>query len=228
MEANSALIVVDVQYDFLPGGSLAVPEGDQVVPVINKLLKEKKWSFVAASQDYHPPGHVSFASTHKKELFSQIDVPLPYAKEGMPTTIPQVMWPDHCVQGTHGAEIEQSVLKSLKPWFESDKGLILQKGTDISIDVYSAFGCAPGFSPDTTQLASELRKRGITKLFVVGLATDYCARATALDARKAGFDVTVIREAVRAVGGEKATQRVEAEWREAGIKIVGMQDVTVE
>ena len=101
------------------------------------------------------------------------------------------------------------------------------QGTDIALDIYSAFGCAPGFSPDTTRLASELRKREIAKLFVVGLATDYCVRATALDARKAGFEVTVVRDGVRAVGGDEATRKVESALKEVGVNVVGVEDDVV-
>ncbi|EJD07990.1 Isochorismatase hydrolase [Fomitiporia mediterranea MF3/22] len=226
MAVAPALIVVDVQYDFLPGGSLGVTDGDHVLHAINHLLSGK-WSYVAASQDYHPTGHVSFASTHNKELFSQIDVVYPYATEGVPSMIPQVMWPDHCVQGTRGAEIEESILESLQPWFNSDRGQVFQKGTDPLVEQYSAFACNRGVSPASTHLTSEFRKRGINTLFVVGLATDYCVRATALDARKAGFGVKIIGDAVRAVGGDDATRRVEAECKETGIEFVGIGDEVV-
>ncbi|THH04304.1 hypothetical protein EW145_g5621, partial [Phellinidium pouzarii] len=223
----AALLIVDVQYDFLPGGALAVPNGDDVLPVVRALLKGK-WNFVAASQvgtynsiylvftlppgaalhlrssddltsviqplkhththtqDYHPPGHVSFASTHGKEPFTTLDVPYPYAgKDGAPKTISQLLWPDHCIQGTHGAEIDETVLDALQPWLDAGKGIIVQKGTNPAVDAYSAFASTPGpgVPVPSTSLAASLRAHNISTLYIAGLATDYCVRASALDAR---------------------------------------------
>ncbi|KAI5118275.1 hypothetical protein M0805_006017 [Coniferiporia weirii] len=224
----AALLIVDVQYDFLPGGLLAVKDGDKVLPIVQNMLKGK-WSFVVASQDYHPAGHVSFASTHSKEAFTQIDVPYPYGKDDGPATISQMLWPDHCVQGTRGTEIEETVLEALQPWLASDKGLIIQKGTDRAVDAYSAFASTPGpgVPAGSTRLAAALRAHGVATIFVVGLATDYCVRASALDARSAGFAVRVIREGVRAVGGEDATRSVEREWTEVGVEVVSVDDECV-
>ncbi|KAH8115440.1 Isochorismatase hydrolase [Phellopilus nigrolimitatus] len=225
----TALLIVDVQYDFLPGGALAVPDGDAVLPAVRALL-QREWAFVAASQDFHPPGHVSFASAHGKSLFSQLDVPNPFAAAtadgAQPTTVRQMLWPDHCVQGTRGAEIEASVLAALQPWLDAGTGLIVQKGTHPEADAYSAFRAPPGADPAAGALAGALRARGVRTLVLAGLATDYCVDASARDARTAGFAVRVVREGVRAVdgGAEKEKER-EEEWARAGVAIVGMDDV---
>jgi len=228
MSSHTALLVVDVQYDFLPGGALAVNDGDQVLPVVNDLLTKYKWDFVAASQDYHPAGHVSFASTHKQELFKVIDVPYPRKSDDEPATVSQVMWPDHCVQRTRGADIEESVLRSLHPWIDTGRGIVVQKGTDIALENYSAFGASASLPPSEALLASELCVHDINALVVVGLATDYCVRASALDAKKAGVpEVYVIRDAVRSVGGAEATENVEKECEQAGVRFVGLDDPVV-
>ncbi|TDL20045.1 Isochorismatase hydrolase [Rickenella mellea] len=221
----SALLLVDVQYDFLPGGSLAVQSGDEVLPVIRELLKGN-WEWVVASQDYHPPKHISFASTHSKDAFTSIHVPFPYAKEGEPSTIAQMLWPDHCVQNTHGAFIEESITNALKPWFDKNRASIIQKGTDIRVEAYSAFE-SPIVQPEESSLGKILKEHNIDTLFVVGIATDYCVRASALDANKAGLNVFVIKEGVRAVGGEVATEKVAKEWEKAGVRFVNFEDDVV-
>src|SRR5579872_5664561 len=172
IDDTSALLVIDVQNCFLPGGSLAVKDGDQVVPVINRLAKG--FANVVMTQDWHTPGHVSFASSHAgKKPFETID--LSYGK--------QVLWPDHCVQGTDGA----SLSKDLNiPQAE----LIVRKGYHKDVDSYSAFTEADGKT--TTGLAAWLKARKLQRLFVAGLATDFCVAWTALDARKAGFEAYVI------------------------------------
>src|SRR3954467_12103774 len=178
----SALLVIDVQNCFLPGGSLAVKEGEQVVPVINKI--SKAFSNVVMTQDWHTPGHVSFASTHSgKKPFETVD--LAYGK--------QVLWPDHCVQGTDGAALSKELAI---PQAE----LIIRKGFHKDVDSYSAFTEADGKT--TTGLAAYLKARKLQRLFVAGLATDFCVAWTAVDARKAGFETYVVEDACRGIDAQ--------------------------
>src|SRR3954465_7703621 len=166
VDDTSALLVIDVQNCFLPGGSLAVKDGDQVVPVINRI--GKGFANVVMTQDWHTVGHVSFASSHSgRKPFETID--LKYGK--------QVLWPDHCVQGTDGASLSKDL--SIP-----QAGLIVRKGFHNDVDSYSAFTEADGET--TTGLAAYLKARKLQRLFVAGLATDFCVAWTALDARKAG------------------------------------------
>src|SRR3954447_26107427 len=175
----SALLVIDVQNCFLPGGSLAVKEGEQVVPVINKI--SKSFSNVVMTQDWHTQGHVSFASVHAgKKPFETTD--LPYGK--------QVLWPDHCVQGTDGASLSKDL--SIP-----QAGLVIRKGFHKDIDSYSAFTEADGKT--TTGLAAYLKARKVEKLFLTGLATDFCVAWSAVDARKAGFEAYVVEDACRGI-----------------------------
>lgn len=173
------LLVVDVQNDFCPGGNLAVPGGDAVVPVINGLGRH--FAHVALTQDWHPEGHRSFASAHAgRQPFETVD--MPYG--------PQTLWPDHCVQGTPGA--------ALHPGLELPHGqLVLRKGWDAAIDSYSAFFENDRVTP--TGLASYLRERGFRRVFLVGLALDFCVRYSAEDARAAGFEAVVVEDACRAI-----------------------------
>jgi nicotinamidase/pyrazinamidase len=192
------LIVVDVQNDFMPGGALAVPRGDEVVPVINRLAA--RFDNVVFTQDWHPRGHASFASSHPgKKPFETID--LPYGK--------QVLWPDHCVQGTAGAAIHAGldVMKAQ---------LIVRKGFHRDIDSYSGFVEAD--RKTRTGLAGYLKERGFSSLFVCGLATDFCVAWTALDGRAAGFDVAVIEDACRAIDLEGSLERAWREMAAAGVK----------
>ena len=180
------LIVVDVQYDFMPGGALAVAKGDEVVPVINALLP--RFDNVVLTQDWHPKGHASFASAHAgKKPFETTR--LPYGE--------QVLWPDHCVQGTPGAAIH-SGLQATKAQ------LVIRKGFHDGIDSYSGFVEAD--RKTSTGLAGYLKERGIREVYVCGLATDFCVAWTALDARAAGFETTLIEDASRAIdlGGSLA------------------------
>ena len=176
---RDVLLVVDVQNCFLPGGSLAVKDGDAVVPVINALAG--KFRNVVITQDWHTPAHASFASSHSgKKPFETVQ--MPYGQ--------QVLWPDHCVQGTPGAELS-SALKI------PHAQLVIRKGFNPGIDSYSAFVEADGTTK--TGLAGYLKERGISRVFVTGLATDFCVAWSALDARKAGFDVFVIEDACRGI-----------------------------
>ncbi|MGA2993763.1 bifunctional nicotinamidase/pyrazinamidase [Bradyrhizobium sp.] len=203
----SALLVIDVQNCFLPGGSLAVKDGDQVVPVINKLAKG--FTNVVITQDWHTVGHVSFASTHSgKKPFETID--LPYGK--------QVLWPDHCVQGTDGASLSKDL--SI-PQAE----LVIRKGYHKDVDSYSAFTEADGKT--TTGLAAYLKARKLQKLFIAGLATDFCVAWTATDARKAGFEAYVIEDACRGIDTQGSLAKAWADMAKAGVKRIQSGDIAV-
>src|SRR5215475_6348979 len=203
----SALLVIDVQNCFLPGGSLAVKEGEQVVPVINKIAKS--FANVVMTQDWHTPGHVSFASVHTgKKPFETID--LPYGK--------QVLWPDHCVQGTDGAGLSKDL--SI-PQAE----LIIRKGFHKDVDSYSAFTEAD--AKTTTGLAAYLKARKIKRLFVAGLATDFCVAWTALDARKAGFETYVVEDACRGIDTQGSMAKAWADMAKAGVKRIQSSDIAV-
>ncbi|MQQ08533.1 bifunctional nicotinamidase/pyrazinamidase [Epibacterium sp. SM1979] len=175
---TAALLVIDVQNDFCPGGALAVPAGDEVVAPINAMMDV--FDTVILTQDWHPAGHQSFASAHPGKAPYET-VTLPYG--------PQVLWPDHCVQGTEGA--------AFHPELRTDGDLIIRKGFRSAIDSYSAF-----FENDqetVTGLHGYLSERGITQLTLVGLATDFCVSYSALDARKLGYEVTVGLSACRGI-----------------------------
>ena len=172
------LIIVDVQNDFCPGGALAVAEGDKVVPVINRI--SSKFDKAVATQDWHPLGHVSFASTHKKSPFEVIDV----------GGVQQTLWPDHCVPGTSGADFHRD-LDTRKV------DLIIRKGTNPLVDSYSAF--LENDRKTETGLRFYLQGLSLTDLYLTGLATDYCVYYSALDALDFGFRVTVVLDATRGV-----------------------------
>jgi nicotinamidase/pyrazinamidase len=187
---RDVLLVVDVQNDFCPGGNLPVPNGDEVVPIVNRL--GSRFAHVVLTQDWHPHGHQSFASSHPgRKPFETIT--LPYGE--------QVLWPDHCVQGTTGAEFHGRLQV---PHAE----LVLRKGYHRTIDSYSAFFENDRTTP--TGLSGYLRERGLMRLFVAGLALDFCVRYSAEDAHRAGFGVVVIDDACRAIdveGSAAATRR---------------------
>ncbi|WP_298371199.1 bifunctional nicotinamidase/pyrazinamidase [uncultured Bradyrhizobium sp.] len=202
---GSALLVIDVQNCFLPGGSLAVKDGEQVVPVINKIAKS--FANVVMTQDWHTPGHVSFASVHAgKKPFETID--LAYGK--------QVLWPDHCVQGTDGASLSKELAI---PQAE----LIIRKGFHKDVDSYSAFTEADGKT--TTGLAAYLKARNVERVFVAGLATDFCVAWTALDARKAGFETYVVEDACRGIDTQGSLAKAWADMDKAGVKRIQSSDI---
>jgi nicotinamidase/pyrazinamidase len=205
LDKTSVLLVIDVQNCFLPGGSLAVKDGDKVVPVINGIAK--KFADVVMTQDWHTPGHVSFASSHPgKKPFETID--LKYGK--------QVLWPDHCVQGTDGAGLSKDLAI---PQAE----LVLRKGFNKDVDSYSAFTEADGKT--TTGLASYLKARKLQRVFLAGLATDFCVAWSALDARKAGFDTYVIEDACRGIDTEGSLAKAWADMAKAGVKRIISTDL---
>jgi nicotinamidase/pyrazinamidase len=205
LDRTSVLLVIDVQNCFLPGGSLAVKDGDKVVPIINGLAK--KFADVVMTQDWHTPGHISFASSHSgKKPFETID--LKYGK--------QVLWPDHCVQGTDGAGLSKDLAI---PHAE----LILRKGFNKDVDSYSAFTEADGKT--TTGLASYLKARKLQRVFIAGLATDFCVAWSALDARKAGFDTYVIEDACRGIDTGGSLAKAWADMAKAGVKRIQSADL---
>ncbi|WP_323796136.1 bifunctional nicotinamidase/pyrazinamidase [Nisaea sp.] len=194
-----ALIVIDVQNDFCPGGALAVADGDAVVPVANRLMQ--RFDHVVLTQDWHPADHSSFAANNPgHDPFSLID--MPYG--------PQVLWPVHCVQGSKGAAFHNDL--------ETDRAnLIIRKGYRSEIDSYSAF-----FENDhttTTGLAGYLRERAVEHLIMVGLATDFCVRFSAVDAAKLGFRVTLLEDGCRAIDLDGSLAAARAELAEHGITV---------
>ncbi len=197
---EDVLVVIDMQNDFSPGGALAVPHGNKVIAPIHRAAR--KFDHVVLTQDWHPPGHLSFASRHPgKKPFDSIE-----SLHG-----PQVLWPDHCVQGTRGAELHPSLHL---PQAE----LILRKGHRIDIDSYSAFFENDHVTP--TGLGGYLRERGLKRVFFAGLAYDFCVGYSALDARKRGFPAVVIRDACEAIGLDGSVAKMEDEFRQAGVSVV--------
>ncbi len=205
IDDKSVLIVVDVQNCFLPGGSLAVKDGDQVVPIINGIAK--KFAHVVLTQDWHTPGHVSFASAHAGKAPFEV-VKLPYGD--------QVLWPDHCVQGTPGAEISKDIAI---PQAE----LIVHKGFHKDMDSYSAFLEADHKTP--TGLGGYLKERGLTRVFVAGLATDFCVAWTAMDAEHAGFETFVIEDASRGIDNRGSLAAAWSAMEKAGVKRIKSDDL---
>jgi nicotinamidase/pyrazinamidase len=194
-----ALIVIDVQNDFCPGGALAVPEGDVIVPAINAMMD--RFDAVILTQDWHPTGHSSFASSH--------DGKAPFETVQMPYGV-QVLWPDHCVQGSTGAAFHSDL--------RTDADLIIRKGFRSAVDSYSAFFENDQTTP--TGLEGYLRTRGITKLTMVGLATDFCVNFSAVDAARLGFDVSVDLSACRAIDMDGSLPAALDAMRNAGVKLI--------
>lgn len=194
---TAALLVIDVQNDFCPGGALAVPGGDEVVPQINEFMKE--FNDIILTQDWHPAGHSSFASSHPgKDPFGTVE--MDYGT--------QVLWPDHCVQGSDGG--------AFHPGLDTVPArLVIRKGMSLEIDSYSAF-----FENDratATGLDGYLQTRGITELVMVGLATDFCVQFSALDAARLGYAVRVRRDLCRAIDLDGSLAQAEAAMAEAGV-----------
>ena len=194
---DEALIVIDVQNDFCPGGALAVPDGDAIIPVVNDLVAS--FQHVVMTQDWHPDRHSSFASVHPGQA-SFTNITLPYGE--------QTLWPDHCVQGSGGAAFHPGL-----KWSKAE--LILRKGFRISVDSYSAFFENDHTTP--TGLAGYLRERGIRSLTLAGLATDFCVAYSALDGVRLGFDVTVRLDACRAIDIGGSLDSMLRKMRDAGV-----------
>jgi nicotinamidase/pyrazinamidase len=202
---NDVLLVIDVQNDFCPGGALAVDDGDAVVEPIHRAAQH--FQHIILTQDWHTPDHNSFASAHpSKKPFDQIE--LAYG--------PQTLWPDHCIQGTRGADFHPTLQL---PRAE----LILRKGFRREIDSYSAF-----FENDRTTatgLAGYLRERGLTRVFLAGLAYDYCVAYSALDARRLGLPAVILRDACRAIDLDGSVAAIEREFATAGVRLLSTNEL---
>ena len=204
--AHDVLLVVDIQNDFCPGGSLSVPRGDEVVPVINALAQ--KFAHVVLTQDWHPSGHLSFASSHPgKKPYDFIEV----------TYGAQILWPDHCVQGTKGAAFRDDL--KITP-----AELVLRKGYHREIDSYSAFYENDRTTP--TGLGGYLRERGFKRVFLAGLAFDFCVRYSADDAHREGFETVVIEDGCRAIDIEGSAEATRALFKKLGIRCVNASAVS--
>ncbi len=206
MNKNAALLLIDIQNDFCPGGALAVSDGDAVVAVANNL--QKNFDICVATQDWHPSNHSSFADNHQNaEPFSLTE--MPYG--------PQVLWPRHCVIGSDGAAFHQD-LKT------NSVDLIIRKGFRPSIDSYSAF-----FENDKTTetgLAGYLRERGVTSVYLVGLATDFCVCYSAIDAVKQGFEASVIMDGCRAIDLDGSLNAAQNDMQEAGVSFLSSDEIS--
>ena len=203
---TDALMVIDVQNCFLPGGSLAVNDGAAIIPVINTLARS--FSNVVLTQDWHTKDHVSFASQHAgKKPFDMID--LPYGK--------QVLWPDHCVQGTDGAAVHKEL-------DIPHAQLIIRKGFRTSVDSYSAFLEAD--RKTETGLRGYLKSRGIKRVFLTGLATDFCVAWTALDARKFAFETIVVADACRGIDAQGSLAAAWLSMQKVGVKRINSADIS--
>jgi nicotinamidase/pyrazinamidase len=200
------LAVIDVQNGFMPGGTLPVPDGDTIVPIINRLARA--FRHVVITQDWHTKGHISFASSHPgKQPFETVD--LAYGT--------QVLWPDHCIQGTPDADLH----KDLKiPHAE----LIIRKGYRPHVDSYSAFLEADRKTP--TGLAGYLNERGLENVYFVGLATDFCVAWSALDARRAGFAASIIEDATRAIDTNDSLAKAWSDTKAAGVARITSSEIT--
>ncbi|THY70518.1 Isochorismatase hydrolase [Aureobasidium pullulans] len=215
---KAALIIVDLQEDFCPPkGSLAVTDGRSIAPVINDLLK-LPWTLRVATKDMHPKDHISFASQHpppnNKPFESSITIANPHNLEETQTTN---LWPDHCVAGSPGSELIPELDVS-----RLDE--VVEKGQDKRVEMYSAF-CTPFLNPKIveTGLAKTLKEKGVTHVFCVGLAADFCVKATAIDAAKEGFETVVIREGTKGVEqGDEADKKLAQELKENNVKMVSV------
>jgi nicotinamidase/pyrazinamidase len=204
IHSDDLLLIIDVQNDFCPGGALAVADGDAVVPVINRLAE--RFDHVVLTQDWHPRGHSSFATSHQGSAPFET-ITMSYG--------PQTLWPDHCVQGTAGA--------AFHPELSTDKAeLVVRKGFRSAIDSYSAFYENDRTTP--TGLAGYLRERGLTRIFMAGLATDYCVHYSALDARRLGFETAVVESGCRAIDLSGSLAAARAAMAAAGVQVVSDLD----
>ena len=200
IQDTDVLILIDIQNDFLPGGNLAVTDGDRIMPAVEALAQ--RFDNIVLTQDWHPAGHSSFASSYEGKV--------PFDMTEMPYG-PQVLWPDHCVQGTKGAEfrLPEAVLNKAQ--------LVIRKGFRPEIDSYSAF--LENDQKTSTGLAGYMQARGLKRAVFAGLATDYCVGFSALDARKLGFEAAVVLDACRGIAEETVAQKID-EMRAAGVQIL--------
>ena len=199
-----ALIIADIQYDFLPDGALGVPDGDKIIPLVNDI--QKQFPLVVATQDWHPPRHRSFASSHRgKNVLETV----------MLGDIEQILWPDHCVQGTRGAAISEEL--SLH-----NVAAIFRKGMSPEIDSYSAF--YDNEHKKSTGLSDYLKGKEVDQVYVCGLAGDFCVAYTALDALKEGFDTFLVEDATRPIDAE-GFEKMKSLIREKGGKVIKASDI---
>ncbi|KAI5820490.1 Isochorismatase-like protein, partial [Pyronema omphalodes] len=216
-----ALLVVDLQEDFCPGGSLAVPHGRETLPTINTLLG-LPFTLRLATQDWHPSTHISFASNHASNPLPFLSSTIIHHPEAPDLSYSSTLWPVHCVKNTPGAEL----LPELK---KEQLHEVIKKGIDERVEMYSAFSDPfkwlhpQGMAVHESAVEERLRGLGVTDVFVVGLAMDYCVKETALDAKRLGFRVWVVREGTRAVGGEKGARETEEVLRKHGVQVVGIE-----
>lgn len=205
MRADALLLVVDVQNDFLPGGELGVERGDEIIPVINRIAS--RFDNVLLTQDWHPAGHISFASSHAGKVpFSTIT--LEYGE--------QVLWPDHCVQGTHGAAFADRLVV---PHAHG----VIRKGHHAHTDSYSAFLEADRKTP--TGLAGLLRERGVQTVYLAGLALDFCVAWSALDAMARGFEAIVIEDACRAIDTHGSLDAARRAFADAAVRVIASDEL---
>lgn len=198
-DPSTALIMIDIQNDFCPGGALAVADGDAIVPLVNRL--QERFAVRVLTQDWHPAGHLSFASSHPGAA--------PFSTTEMPYGT-QVLWPDHCVQGSDGAAFHRDLVTN-------GTDLVIRKGFRPEIDSYSAFFENDHTTP--TGLAGYLRERGVSSLVMVGLATDFCVRFSAVDAAKLGFSVTVREDACRAIDMDGSLAAARRDMADHGVTV---------
>jgi nicotinamidase/pyrazinamidase len=204
-----ALILVDIQNDFLPGGSLAVPEGDAVIPVANRV--QERFDVVAATQDWHPADHLSFAANHDGKHVGDV-----VTVEGLE----QILWPVHCVQGTPGASLAESL-------DQARIGSVVRKGDDRRYDSYSGF--FDNGHRKATDLDGFLKGRGVSRVYILGLATDYCVKFTALDAVALGYETVLIEDGCRGVELNKGdVARALEEMRIAGVRVLRSEALPAE
>lgn len=201
-----ALLVVDIQNDFIPKGALGVPDGDKIIPIVNKLL-DKHFDLIIATKDWHPENHGSFASTHNKKVGDSINL----------NGVEQILWPDHCIQNSFGAQFVQGL--------NLDKiHKVIFKGTDPNIDSYSAF--FDNYHLKQTELDSYLKQHNVTDLFIIGLATDYCVKYSTLDAISLGYKVHVIEDACRGVNiHPRDSEKAILEMEQAGAQILYSKNI---
>jgi nicotinamidase/pyrazinamidase len=204
-DKDAVLLVVDVQNDFCAGGSLAVPQGEDVVPIVNRLAR--RFANVVLTQDWHPRGHSSFASVHAGRQPFEV-VQFPYG--------PQILWPDHCVQGTSGAAFHEDL-------DAQHAALVIRKGFRREIDSYSAF--YENDRKTATGLAGYLHERGLKRLFIAGLAFDFCVRFSAEDAAREGFTAIVIEDACRGIDLDGSMAATHASFQALGIACVGSDSI---
>lgn len=202
------LIIVDIQYDFCPGGALGVPEGDAIIPIINSLSQSGKFDLVVATQDWHPADHLSFASQHEGKAPGDV-IEL--------NDQPQVLWPDHCVQNTRGARLHDALN-------QENLAKVFQKGQKREVDSYSGF-----FDNDhqtSSGLGEYLKEQGVKQVYLCGIATDYCVKFSALDARSFGFETILIEDASRGVNLQPDdVEKAIEEMRGAGVQVRQSNDL---